>query len=82
MLFLFLFVTFMFLPLFLIERYKNPNNHILIRCEQELITFQIVAKVVTLISPFATKINVRPFKVLWISTYIICFVVCLLISAL
>jgi hypothetical protein len=81
MLFIFLFVSCCLIPTILLERYHSPNNHILIKCEQELLaSYPIVVQMVERVTPFATKIKTRPFKVIWLSAYIITFIICLLIS--
>lgn len=82
LLFLFIFVSCTFGMTILFEAYKNPTNHILIRCGQELMMFPRVVRAVDYVAPFTAKFGMNPLKFLAIAAYVLAFVVCLTISAL
>lgn len=82
LLFLFIFSSSIFWMTFAFEAYKNPTNHILIRCGQELMMVPRVVRAVNYVSPFTAKFGMNPLKFLAITAYLLTFVVCVTISAL
>lgn len=82
LLFLFIFSSLTMAIPILFEIYKNPSNHILIRCGQELMTFPRVVKAVNYVTPFTAKYGINPLKFLAIGAYLLVFLFCLAISAL
>lgn len=82
LLFLFIFVSATFGMTIAFEAYKNPTNHILIRCGHELMMFPRVVQAVNYVAPFTTKFGMNPLKFLAIAAYLLIFVLCLTISAL
>lgn len=82
LLFLFIFVSATFGMTIFFEAYKNPTNHILIRCGQELMMFPCVVRAVDFVAPFTAKFGMHPLKFLAITAYLLTFLICLTISAL
>lgn len=82
LLFLFIFASSTLGMTIAFEAYKNPTNHILIRCGQELMMFPCVVRAVDYVAPFTAKFGMNPLKFLAIAAYLLAFVVCLTISAL
>lgn len=82
LLFLFIFSSCTMAIPILFEVYKNPSNHILIRCGQELMTFPRVVKAVNYVTPFTAKYGINPLKFLVIIAYLITFLLCLTITVL
>lgn len=82
LLFLFIFVSLTLGMTIAFEAYKTPDNHILIRCGKELMTFPRVVQAVNYVTPFTAKHGLNPLKFLVISAYLLVFVLCLTVSAL
>lgn len=80
LLFLFIFVSGCFFLAYSVERYQKPDDHILIRCGEELMQMPKVVKAVNFVAPFAAKINMKPLKFLAILAYISVFVFCVLVA--
>lgn len=80
-LFLFIFISSALGATILLESYKNPNSHILIRCGNELMKFPKFVKVVKYITPVSEKLGISPLKFITIFTYLFVFLICLSISA-
>lgn len=80
LLFLFFFVSGCFCMAFTVQRYQKPNDHILIRCGEELMQMPKVVKAVNYVAPFAEKINMKPLNFLAILAYISAFVFCVLVA--
>lgn len=82
LLFLFLFVSGCFCMAFTVERYQKPNDHILIRCGSELMQMPEIVKAVNYVTPFATKIKMKPLAFLATVVYILAFLFCLLVAVI
>lgn len=78
--FLFLFVSGCFFLAYSVERYQKPDDNILIRCDEELMQMPRVVKVVNYVTPFATKINMKPLTFLAILAYVSVFLFCVLVA--
>lgn len=82
LLFLFIFASCTMAIPILFEAYKNPEDHILIRCGKELMMVPRVVKAVNYVTPFTSKYGINPLKFLAIGAYLLVFLFCLAIAAI